>query len=171
MRALLKQATELRALLLTNLDGASKAGLVPAAVVRKIHEGSGPFDTAGDCVASAGVFRKYAAALRGKTPVSAAQVKAAAETGAQLMKVLHPKGARVKGKAAALRAAITLRDRLATLLALGHAELRRAGGWLFGEERDAKVPLLLANAGGTKGGKKKAATIGGTATATVAAKG
>jgi len=155
VRAKLKRAATLRGLLLANLDGAARAGLVPAAAVKKIHEGRGPFDTAGDCVACAGLFQKYAGALKGKTPVSAATVKETAAVGDELLAVLQPKGARPKAKAAELKAAIELRDRLAALLAQGHAELRRAGGWLFGEERDERVPLLLANAGGAR--RKKAA--------------
>lgn len=155
VRASLQRAAALRGVLLANLDGAARAGVVPAAAVQKIREGRGPFDTAGDCVACAALYRKYAAALKGKTPVSAAEVKEAALVGDALLAVLQPKGARPKAKAAELKAAIALRDRLATLLAQGHAELRRAGGWLFGEQRDARVPVLLANSGGAR--KKKAA--------------
>jgi hypothetical protein len=145
--ALLKKATELRKLLLSNLDGAAQAGLVPAAKVAKIHEGHGPFDTAGDCVDCAQLYKQYATALKGKTPVSAAQVKEAAEVGAQLQQLLRPKSAGSKPKTDALKSAIDLRDRLGTLLALDYAETRKAGGWLFGEQRDEKVPLPLANIG------------------------
>jgi hypothetical protein len=154
VRAMLKRAGKLRTLLLGSLESAAEAGLIPAAPVAKIREGRGGFDTAGDCVASAGLFQKHAAKLKAKTPVTAADVKEAAALGAQLLAVLQPKGARKKEKAAALKAALDLRDRLGALLAQGHGALRRAGGWLFGEALDERVPLLLANAGP---GRKKTA--------------
>lgn len=117
---------------------------MPRAVVDKIYEGRGPYDTAGDCVACAQVFTKYAGKLKGKTPVTAAQVREAAEVGGKLLQVLRPKGAGRKEKAQALKDALDLRDRLGTLLAADYELVRRAGGWLFGEERDVKVPGLLA---------------------------
>lgn len=158
VRALLTRAGTLRMLLLASLDGAARAGLVPAAPLAKVRAGRGGFDTAGDCVAAAALFRKHAAALKGKTPVTAAHVKEAEALGARLLAVLQPKGARERAKGPALKAALDLRDRLGVLLARGHGELRRAGGWLFGEELDARVPLLLANAGGAKR-KKPAAPV------------
>lgn len=145
--ALLKKATRLRALLVCNLDGAVAAGLVPAAPVAKLREGRGGFDTAGDCVVAAGLYKKHAAALKGKTPVTATVAREAAEVGSTLLGLLTPKGGRKKGKAAELKAAIDLRDRLATLLASDHDAVRRAGAWLFGDARAEATPLLLANVG------------------------
>lgn len=147
--ALLQRAAALRAVLVANLDGAVHAGLVPAAPVQKIHEGNGGFDTAGDCIAAAGLYQKHAAALKGKTPVTAAQAREAADLGAKLLKILRPKGGK-RAKAADLRAAIDLRDRLSTLLAQDYDAVRRAGAWLFGDAQDSATPLLLANAGRTK---------------------
>ncbi len=152
VNALVKEATAHRALLLSNLDGLVAAGLVPAAPVAAIRKGRGKFDIANDCVAAAALFRKHGAALRGKTPVTAAHLKAASDTGEALAAALNPKGA-ARPKSAELRAALELRDRLAALLDSEHAIARRAGGWLFGEERDAKVPVLLSHAGH---GRKKA---------------
>ena len=146
IQTMLRRASELRGLLLLSLDGAVRAGFIPAAPVAKLRSGSGGFDTAGDCVGASILFQKYAVVLRGKTPVSAAQIKEAAALGSALLSVMQPKAARGREKADALKAAIDLRDRLGTLLAAGHAELRRAGGWLFGEARDARVPPLLSHA-------------------------
>ena len=146
VRAMVLRAGTLRMALLTNLDGAAQAKLVPQPLVDKIHVGRGPFDTAGDCVACAKLFKTYAAALKGKTPITAAQVVEAAELGTKLQTLLRPKGSKRKEKAQALKDAIDLRDWLGVLLAREYDEVRRAGGWLFGEDRDAKVPAPLASA-------------------------
>lgn len=149
LSAMLKEATGLRANLLAGATALVAAGLVPAREVKLIRAGRGAGDMADDCVALAALFRKYGAAIRGKTAVTAAEVRRAAELGTELQGLLRvPKAKTPKGAKAPTVAdeAAALRDRLWTLLALRHDRLRRAAAWLFGFERlDEKVPPLGAH--------------------------
>ena len=81
----------LRDLLLTNLDGQAKAGFVPQALIDKIRRGHGLIDPATDCIELAAAYGTYAAVLRGKTPVTAAQVTETADVGNQLRTLLKPR--------------------------------------------------------------------------------
>lgn len=118
------------------------AGVLPAARIAKIREGRGPMDTVGDCVALAALFTKEAQAVRGKTPVTAAQVRETAEIGARLGAALRPKGARRKVDDN-LSAATDARDQLWTLFhRTWEDQVWRAGAWLFGRAVDRHVPPL-----------------------------
>ena len=145
--ALTSRAAALRALLLRTAEALTLAGLLPAAEVRKIRGGRGRLDAARDLVALAALFGKHAAALKGKHAIGAAQLKEAADLGTSLLTLLKP--GRARRSIAGLALGADERDRLWTLLVLGHDRLWRAGAYLFGRAAvGAKVPSLQAGAGG-----------------------
>lgn len=153
--AMLSKARELREVLLTSAVALAAAGIIPARDVERIQEGKGFFDIAGDCSDLSALFRKHNAALKGKTHVTAAQIKEAGEVGAALLKVLRPASAKRSRKAPVEVAnAADIRDRLWTLLVLGYRELRRVGMWIWMDEVDAHVPPLgsRASSGSRKAG-------------------
>lgn len=140
----LAAARLLRQKLLVTAESLALAALLPAARVKKIREGSGAFDTAGDLVALAALFTEHAAALRGKSPIAAAEVKQAGALGSELLARLKPGRAK---KNTVISAAATTRADLAAQLIEAHRLLRRVGMWLFGEETiDHHVPTLQARA-------------------------
>jgi hypothetical protein len=151
---LLAEATTLRAKLLTAAEALAASGLLPEAKVKKIRQGNGGIDRAKDCVELAALFKENADAIRGKSPVSAADVKRAAELGTQLLDVLKPKGSRRSAKTKEQREAIEDRDRLGTLLVRRYDASRRAAGWFFGAKADELVPPI----GSIKRSKKKPKT-------------
>jgi len=149
--AQLARARDMREVLLASADALAASGVVPARAVEKIHEGRGSIDLAQDCIDLAALFTKHAKKLKGKTPVTAAQVKDAAATGTDLLKRLRPRGAKKKDVAAS---AVDARDRLWTLLVNRHRDLRRVGMWLWADEVDAHVPPLQSRVAAPR--KKKA---------------
>lgn len=152
-RAMQARAAELRQKLLTTAEALVLAGLFPAHEVARIRAGHGAFDTAADCVALARLFQDHAVAIQGKSPVTAAEVKEAAELGASLYSVLRPRNAPTALPPEELEA-IDHRNRLWTLAATRYERVRRAGAWLFGVEHlDDHVPALGAH----KVPRKKAA--------------
>ena len=151
---LLKEATALRGKLLPAAVALAAAGVLPAAQVNKIRRGKGAIDRAKDCVDLAALFTENAEAIRGKSPVTAAEVKRAGEVGAALLNVLKPKGSPRDTKSKELREAVEDRDRLGTLLAQRYAPVRRAGAWFFGDEVGDHVPVL----GSVKHPKKRKVT-------------
>ncbi|HEU4533903.1 MAG TPA: hypothetical protein VFS00_07280 [Polyangiaceae bacterium] len=154
-RALLREAASLRRTLMAGAEALAAAGLVPAAAVTKVREGRGPIDLADDCVALAALFRKHAPALRGKTAVTAALTKRAAELGTELRTRLKPGRTRRAG-AKPGESEAELRDRFWTLLVRGHDKLWRAGAFAYGRrEVDARVPPLGSQAA-SKGSKGSA---------------
>lgn len=154
----LARAHELRGLLIASADALGEAGVFPPAAVARIHSGHGSIDVAGDCVALAALFKKYASQVRGKSPVTTADVNEAANVGAALIGVLQPRGARGKPASQALKAAVDARDRLWTLFEQTWEDnVWRAGAWLFGRDVNAHVPSLLARSGHRRAKPKPAA--------------
>jgi len=154
---LLARARKVRARLLASADALAVAGLVSPAVVAKIRAGHGGLDAAGDCVALAALFRKNERAVRGKTPVTAADVREASEVGSRLLEVLHPKGAKRARPDDERARATEARDRLWTLFATRWEDLVwRAGAWLFGRDVDAHVPPLHARVAAKRAAKAPA---------------
>jgi len=161
LKAMLARSVTLRALLIGTADVLVVAGILPAAQVKKIHEGKGAIDIAGDCVALAALFQKNAAAVRGKVPFTTAEVKEAAEVGSRLLAVLRPKAAGGKPAAKELTAATDVRDRLWTLFERGWEQnVWRAGAWLYGRAVDEHVPALASRAVGKKKAKPAPAPAG-----------
>lgn len=147
---LLSKAATARDLLLTNAVALAKSGVLPTAKVKKIQSGRGSRDMVQDCVDLAALFRENAAAIKGKTAVTKAQIDEAAAVGDELLKILKP--ARAKAKIPDdVQAAVDTRDRLWTLLQIRHRDnLRRAGAWIWVDDVDEHVPALQSGSGGPK---------------------
>lgn len=141
----LRRLYALREPLLASAVALAAAGVVPKREVEKIQEGRGSIDAAQDCVDLPAFYNKHAAAIRGKTPVTAAQLTEAAKLGTDMLKVLRKSSAKrdlsPKGE---LKQAIDVRDRLATLLANRYEQVRRAGYWLWGDAFEKHVPAFQA---------------------------
>lgn len=136
--------SKLRDPILTTAELLAGKGLLPADQVAKIRSGSGKYDIAGDGVALADLFAANAGAVKGKHAFEEedfAQMREAAEW---LLDRLTPAGAKKapKGKSDAA----DLRDRLWTLLAKGHADLRVMGYVMFRDEFETRVPRLQSQA-------------------------
>jgi hypothetical protein len=154
LKDLLARAQKLRALLLGSADVLAVAGILPAAQVKKIHEGHGAIDSAGDCGALAALFQKNAAAVRGKVAFTNADVQAAADVGSRLLAVLRPRSAGKKPAAKDLAAASEARDRLWTLFERNwEGFVWRAGAWIHGRAVDDHVPPLQSRVVGKRAPK------------------
>ncbi len=141
--ALLAKARALRAVLLASADAMEKADLIPTAAVKKIRKGRGTLDAADDLVQLAALFRKHAAKLKNKSPVSSEMIKEAAAIGSDLLASLKPKHAKRKAASTPeIEEAVDARDRTWTLLVQGHRDMRRAGMWLWADQVDMHVPPL-----------------------------
>ena len=143
LRGKLAEAAALRRVLLSAARSLRDAGALDAKAVAAIERGSGPRDAAEDCVALAALFTKNAVKLRGKHPVTSAQVTRAAAVGSEVMAALKPK--RARGAAKDASADVDARDRLWTLLNQTHTELRRHGLFVWVDDADAHVPVLQAS--------------------------
>ncbi len=143
---------EVRDTLAASAVAAVKAKLVKgeeADAIAVILKGRGPIDGAQDCIDLASWFRRNASALRGRTAITTADLEAAERLGAELLHVLSPAGVEVAVEAelnAVATEAASMRDRMATLLARHHAYVARVGGWLWGHDLEAHVPLLRSRA-------------------------
>jgi hypothetical protein len=117
----LQLARTYRARLLPVLHALAVTGVVPMKAYADIAAGTGPRDTAQDCVDLPAAFRKYASAIRGKHPVTEADLDATAAIGTWLIQHLGTRGARALKPAT--NDAVDLRNRIATLLVRGYEEL------------------------------------------------
>jgi hypothetical protein len=162
-RALVARATELRALMLGAAQVLALAGVLPQVAIKKIRQGHGAIDAAGDCVALAALYQGNADAVRGKTPVSAAQVREASDLGSRLLTILKPASAGRKAKNKEAAEMADKRDRLWTLYeSTWEDHVWRAGAWVFKREVDASVPSLHSRVVGkrvAKPGAPGAATV------------
>jgi len=154
LRAELSEVYALRELLLTDAKTLALRGLLPAKKIADILKGRGTIDAAHDCVALAALYRANAQSLRGKTTVTAAEVRRAAELGSSLLERLTPKMARKKNPVdTEYAAAIDLRDRMWTLLVRGYERVQRVGAWRWMDEAVGRVPALQSR---RMGPRKKA---------------
>jgi hypothetical protein len=142
--ALRSQVSAVRDVLLSNAVALMKSGVLPAPAVQRIVRGRGVADSAQDCVDLAALFTANAAAVRGKTAITAAQISQAAQVGDQLLSLLKPKNAK-QGTLASRNAAALARDQLGALLAQRYVELRRAGMWVWVDAVDDHVPSMRAH--------------------------
>lgn len=144
IRNVFKRAADLRDVFLSAAVALMKAGILPAAKVRKIVAGRGMRDMAQDCIDLAQLFRDHAADVKGKTAITKAQIDETAQVGEQLIASLKP--GRAKARVSdSVKNSVDTRDRMWTLLVLRHHEqLRRAGHWLWGDDIDEHVPSLLS---------------------------
>lgn len=142
-RTLIAEAAQLRGKLLLAAETLATAGLVPSNEVIRIRKGKGFIDIADDCIALGRLFNDHADAIRGKSAVTALEVREASELGTRLRTILRPKGTRKAPPEPALAQALENRDRLWTLLVERYELVRRAGVWLFGLEKGSElVPAL-----------------------------
>lgn len=141
---------KLRDMLLSNAVSLVKSNVIKgddADLVAKIAKGRGPIDAAQDLVALAALFRRVAADIKGVSPVTPAMVQDAARLGSEALGMLSPRGvAPVSTEPDAAAQAAEMRDRMAALLRQSYAYVARIGGWLWGHEVDAHVPLLRSRA-------------------------
>lgn len=138
---------EAREVLMTSAVAAITAKVVtdPKQVdaFRNIQKGKGPIDDAQDCVDIAGWFTTNADALRGKTAVTAEQIRDAARLGSELLHLLAPAGVEAAGTVASpTDDAIEMRDRMMAVLVQHHAYVARVAGWLWGLDAANHVPPL-----------------------------
>ncbi len=136
----------LREMLLSNADAAVKSRALPASAARDvetIHKGHGAIDAAQDCIDLAAFFDAHAAALGGRTFVTAQHLRDARAQGSALLHLLRPSGVEplVAGVDPVADAA-ALRDRMAVVLARHYDYVARLGGWLWGLDVAAHVPPL-----------------------------
>jgi hypothetical protein len=147
LRAQMARSRQLRSLMMSSADSLAAAGIFDVKVVAKIHEGTGALDTAADCVALASLFARYSDEVRGKTPVTAAQVREASELGSMLVGSLRPRGAkRVRARDPKAKDAAEARDRLWTLMVQRYEKVWQAGAWIWGYKVDEHVPALQSRA-------------------------
>lgn len=155
---LLSRARDLRNLLLVTAESLAHAKIFEAREVAKIRAGRGDIDAAKDCIELSALFVKHAPSLRGKTPVTMAQIREAAAVGTELITLLKPKKVRLPKKVQdEVAEARDTRDRLWTLLVQRHDTLRRVGAYLFGlRELDIIVPALQTRVFVKRAAKKAA---------------
>lgn len=140
IKDLVAEATKCRIALISNLQGAAYADLIPKSDVERLLDGErSRAGIARDCIAAARVFKAHFRDLKGKTGITKELVTRAAEVGDRLLFLLQPKGTRPTMEANR-EESIALRDGLLTILLSDYEVARRAGGWLFGDARDERVP-------------------------------
>ncbi len=144
LRGRIGECFDLRALLLGDAQTLVRKGLLPGTKVAAIERGTGSFDAAADCVALAKLYAANATALRGKTAVSAADVRRAGALGAELLAELSPGGARRKSTVPA--EARDLRDRLWTMLLGAYRRLEQLAGYRWGRALPERFPALQTRA-------------------------
>lgn len=132
---------KLRTPMLLVAEALSLLGLVKKEKVASIRAGMGPFDAAQDGLALCELYTDAAKALVGKHPFSAEQIADIGKRGQELMRLVTPQGAHAE-KDPAQALALEARDRLATLLAMRYADLRRVAVYLWGDAADEQVPPL-----------------------------
>lgn len=149
IRDLVRRGRALRRVLLTSARALAAAGLLAPKAVRAIEIGKGDIDMAKDAMALAALFTSHAKKLSGKTAITPALVKEAAQVGAKLNAVLKPQRAKKEVKLTPEQAQATdMRDRFWLLLNQRYDLLWRAGAYLYGKSTvDTRVPPLQAFAG------------------------
>lgn len=151
--------------MLSNAVSLMKSGDLPAPDVQRIAKGKGGADVAQDCVDLAQLYTANAAAVKGKTPITQAQIDEAQSVGDQLLQLLKPKNAR-SPSTRQQSTAVLARDQLGALLVAQHqAQVRRAGTWIRVDDVDAHVPPLQSHAGHAKPKAAPAAANGAAAAA------
>lgn len=151
---------------MSSVETLVKSGDLTAADLKRLRKGASPLHLAGELDGLARFFAEKGEVFRGKSPFTAALAREASQLGAELMRVVTPKGGR-KAPSSERKAAAYDRDALAALLVTRHGELDRAAGALWGRALGEHVPALQARVA-TGRGKKPAA---GVSTASKGAKG
>jgi hypothetical protein len=147
---LLARAHPFRRKLLAAAVAFSEAGVLPSEVVDQILQGRGPADAANDCVDLVALFRKHEATLRGKSPITAADLEEAARLGSELQAQLSADAEKGSDE---LNSNVDARNRLWSLLVQRHRDLWRVGAWIWAQEVDEHVPPLQSRKKGGRGAR------------------
>jgi len=155
VKALLEEASPLRANLLRDAEALAGRGLLPSKTVEEIRAGTGNIDTANDLVALSALFADNWKVLEGKTAATTQEVSRAGELGALLLVAL---GEREYADTGPLPSA-DKRARAYTLFVQAYDETRRAVHYLRWHEGDADelTPSLYKG----RGGRSNKAETGG----------
>lgn len=145
VNALMAEATQLRARLLSSVETLSVCGYVDPAQVAAIRKGSGHLDTANDLVGLEQIFQAGGDAFYGMVPVTRAEVARASELGLQIVAALGRRKVGSEAESTTTRR-IDDRARAFRLVVRSYNEARRAVTFLRWNEGDADqlVPSLFA---------------------------
>ncbi len=141
IQAKLTVARDMRSKLLSVAKGLAANGLVPQAEVDAIVTGRGVRDRAEDCVSLAALFRRHAASISGKHPLTTAVIDEAAEVGSWLVATLRPSDSPQKPSTGPTPA-VEIRNRLATLLVRAHGRLQVVAHYFHEEDWEERAPAL-----------------------------
>jgi len=94
-----------------------------------------------DCLALAALFRRNEAAITGRSPVSASDLREVDQV-VQKLRVMLGQQVDAKEGGPFILKAIEMRDRFWTLLNQRHEVLWRCGAWLYGRAVEERVPPL-----------------------------
>jgi hypothetical protein len=135
VRALIDEATELRANLLVEADVLVRRGVFDAQAIAAIRAGQGYVDLANDLSALAPMYRKVWADIQGHAYVSEREINRAAVLGLELLSAV---GVRAGGGAASEHVAADLKLRAFALFVRAYDEVRRGLAFLRWHEDDAE---------------------------------
>jgi hypothetical protein len=138
--SLFERAQQVRRRLRKAADAFAEAHLLPDADIDEVWLHARQ-DVLEDCLSLVALFRRNAARIAGRSPVSPDEVDAAEQLVGQVRMVLgQPGGARQEENP--LLRAIDMRDRFWTLLNQRYDVLWRCGAWLYGRAVVDRVPPL-----------------------------
>jgi hypothetical protein len=135
-----------RALALRQLEILSdeQVGLIPAAKVQRIRQGTGPVDTAKDAVAIRALFQEYYLTVYNKHPLSQTFLDELAQDGEWLLAQMRPKNA-PRSEEEDLSPAMRVRDQLWTLLQKRYDDAYLVAVEVWGRRAaEGHVPPLLS---------------------------
>ncbi|WNG17738.1 hypothetical protein [Cystobacter fuscus] len=138
--AVFERVQQVRRRLRKAADAFAEAHLLPDSDVDEVWLHA-RHDVIEDCVALVALFRRNAARIAGRSPVTSEEVDEAERLIGQLRMVLGQQGS-VKHEENALFRAIEMRDRFWTLLNQRYDVLWRCGAWLYGRAVAERVPPL-----------------------------
>lgn len=140
----LQEISGLREDLLTQAELFARRGLLDQQRVAQIRAGSGKYDMARDGMELAALFTQHASALKGLHPFKQEEIEKLGRTSEWLLENLTPAGARTEPVKRKRTPAEDARDRLWTLIVTRHADLRKIGYYMHGDDFEQITPRLLA---------------------------
>lgn len=156
VRALIDEATELRANLLVEADVLVRRGVFDAQAIAAIRAGHGHVDLANDLSALAPMYRKVWPDIQGRAYVTEAEIQRAAVLGLELLSAV---GVRAGGGAAADHVAADSKQRAFALFVRAYDEVRRGLAFLRWHVGDAdEIAPSLYRKGTRSSGKAEPKT-------------
>lgn len=137
---LFERAQNMRRKLRKAAEALAEAGLLPGADTDEVRL-QGKREVLEDCVALLALFRRNEAALTGRSPVSAADLREVEQV-VQKLRVMLGQQPEPGESVPFLVKAMDMRDRFWTLLNQRHEVLWRCGAWLYGRAVEERVPPL-----------------------------